>query len=69
MSFITLQLVEHPHSNIFLLKTNLLQLIIDVIKYLPHASTSLCFLLLFSCMPFCFFSFGLSAVIPQLSLL
>lgn len=36
ISSMTPQLVEHPHSNIFLLKTNLLQLIIDIIKYLSY---------------------------------
>ncbi|KAL5203204.1 hypothetical protein ABZP36_014156, partial [Zizania latifolia] len=50
------QLVEHPHSNIFLLKTNLLQLIIDVIifekkfdviKYVPYTYVSVFCLAIF----------------------
>lgn len=42
-----MQLVEHPHSNIFLLKTNLLQLMVDVIKYSPNASVTMFCLAIF----------------------
>ena len=38
MSLLVLQLAEHPHSNIFLLKTSFLQHITDLIKYSATAS-------------------------------
>lgn len=47
MHCVVMQLVEHPHSNIFLLKTNLLQLMVDVIKYSPNASVTMFCLAIF----------------------